>query len=133
MKFFMPPPWNGRRHIVLPFVIPSFHNHGFRSISLEQLNTFNSNLVYGYIIELCRSGSNLVMVQWFFDRVIPLEKKIQFLLLTFVWMYVYKCWNSMCRFVIGMNRSSSIITDNWLWVLVRLFITNNDQIRIWPA
>jgi hypothetical protein len=23
---FMPPPWNGRGHIVLPFVIPSFYH-----------------------------------------------------------------------------------------------------------
>jgi hypothetical protein len=71
----MPPPWNGRGHIVLPFVTPSFHNHGFRSISLERLDIFNSNLVYGYIIGLCRSSSNLVMVRWFFWQSYPSWKK----------------------------------------------------------
>jgi hypothetical protein len=47
---------------------------GFHLLSLELLHTFNSSLVYGYILGLCRSSSNLVMVWWFFDRVIPLEK-----------------------------------------------------------
>ena len=42
---FMPPPWNGRGHVVLPFVILSFHNYWFQFI------------ISGMVahIELCRS------------------------------------------------------------------------------
>jgi hypothetical protein len=74
-------------------VLPTFHHPsvviGFRSLSLERLHTFNSNLVYGCIIGLCRSGSNLVMVRWIFYRVIPLKEIFSFCSLTFVWIYMY--------------------------------------------
>jgi hypothetical protein len=36
----------------------------FYSLSLQWLHTFHSNLIYRYIIELCRSNSNLVVVWW---------------------------------------------------------------------
>ena len=55
-------------------VTPCHSEIGFRSLSLERLHTFNSNLVYGYILGLCRPSSNLVMVGWFFDGVIHLDK-----------------------------------------------------------
>jgi hypothetical protein len=81
---YMPPPWNGRGHIVLHLSLRHSIIIGFRLLSLERLHKFNSNLVYGYIIGLCRSSSNLVMVQWSFDSVIPLEKFFSFHSLTFV-------------------------------------------------
>jgi hypothetical protein len=75
--------WPGAYSVTLRHSI-----NGFRSLSLERLHTFNSNLVYEYIIGLCRSSSNLVMVRWFFDRVIPLEINFSFRSITFVWMHV---------------------------------------------
>jgi hypothetical protein len=76
---FMLPPWNGRGHIVLPFVIPSFH----QLVSVHYLlNTFNSNLVYGYIIGLCRSSSNLVIVKRLWQSY-PFWEKNQFPLSNF--------------------------------------------------
>jgi hypothetical protein len=58
---FMSPTIKWLGHIVLQCsVIISF-----RSLSWQQLHTFNSNLTYGYIKGKCRSNSNLVMAQWF--------------------------------------------------------------------
>jgi hypothetical protein len=51
-----------------------------------------------------------------FDRAIPLEINFTFRSLTFVWMYVYGS-NCMCRFIIGIWRSSSNL------VLVHRFFT----------
>jgi hypothetical protein len=52
---------------------------GFRSLSLEWLHTFNSNLVYEYIIGLCRFGHGL-MILW---QNYPSWKNFQFLLSNF--------------------------------------------------
>jgi hypothetical protein len=46
----------------------------FHSLSLQRLHTFNSNLIYGYIIRLCRTNSNFVMVQWFLSELFFLRK-----------------------------------------------------------
>ena len=42
--------------------------NGFRSISLKRLDTFNSNMVYGYIIGLCRSSLNFKVLLLSFSR-----------------------------------------------------------------
>jgi hypothetical protein len=91
-RFYAPAiKWPGAYSVTLRHsVILSFRHsiNGFRSLFLERLHTFNSNLVHEYIIGLCRSSSNLVMVGWFFDRVIPLVINFGFRSLTFVWTYV---------------------------------------------
>jgi hypothetical protein len=59
------------------------HYSIFPSLSWQQLHTFNCNLTYGYTIEKCRSGSNLVMVWWFLQSYAPL-RNFQFTLITAV-------------------------------------------------
>jgi hypothetical protein len=59
----------------------------------QQLYAFNSNIMYGYVIRMCRSSSNLVMVRWFWTNIILFNLKkfeiFSFRTLTFVEMYVY--------------------------------------------
>jgi hypothetical protein len=124
----------------------------FRSLSLQRLHTFNSNFIYGCIIGLCRSGSNLVIVWWFFlGQIYPPWGNFQFPLPIF---YLDVC--IACRHIIGMRwpklnlvmvqwfstelsllkkRKKFLVStlllilgSNCIW---RYFTGNTGQIRIW--
>jgi hypothetical protein len=61
----------------LPFNFEKKEIFNYCSLSPKQLSIFNSNLMYGYVIGICWSSSNLVMVWWYLTW--TMKKKWNFL------------------------------------------------------
>lgn len=79
-----------------PSVIPS--SFTFQSMSQQLLHTFNSNFIYGCVIDIFRLSENLVLVWWFLKELclFNLEKKEKFSVFAF-WLlkgYIYKAYVS---------------------------------------
>lgn len=66
-------------HSVLSSFCPSviLSSFTFQSISQQMLHTFNSNFIYGCVIDIFRLSENLVLVWWFLKELclFNLEKK----------------------------------------------------------
>jgi disulfide oxidoreductase YuzD len=92
----------------------------FRSLTFVWMYVYGSDCMCRFVIRMRRSSSNLVMVHWFLTELslLNLQKKIEILSfrsLIFVWMHVQDS-NCMCRFVVGMCRSSSnLVMVHWFW------------------
>jgi hypothetical protein len=73
--------------------IPLEENFSFHSLNFFFFGCrYDWNCICKYFVGMHRSNLNLVMVRWFFDRVIPFGEIFSFRTLSFLWIYVW-CWD----------------------------------------